>query len=145
MKYNTFIETLQKNVDLELTFSFEGGNIRNDYHITEVMSTTVSAIDCGKKLDQWNESVIQLFEPSRESNLRSMKVQKALGIFKKSSEIISIPGDANVVLEFRPQGAAAAQRYTVADVKAENGKLLVQSEGATTQCKPAAKTGSGCC
>jgi hypothetical protein len=145
VKYSLFIQTLQENADLELTFQFDGGHIRNDYHITEVMSTQVSAIDCGKRLDQWNESVIQLFEPSKESNLRSMKVQKALNIFKKSSEVLAIPGDANVILEFRPVGAVAAQRYTVADVKTVDGKLLVQSEGATTQCKPAKPAGLGCC
>lgn len=143
MKYNAFIETLQKNADLELTFAFASGNIRNDYHITEVMSTAVSAIDCGKGLDQWNESVIQLFEPSKESNLRSMKVQKALNIFKKSSEVIKIADDSNVILEFRPTGAAAAQRYTVADVKTEAGKLVVRSTGATTQCK--LEDRGGCC
>jgi hypothetical protein len=145
MKYNAFIETLQNNPDLELTFEFEGGQIRDDYHITEVMSTTVSAMDCGQRLERWNESVIQLFEPSKESQMRSMNVKKALGIFKKSSDVIAIPGDANVVLEFKPRGAAAAQRYQVASVISENGKLLIQSEGATTQCKPAVKSGSGCC
>lgn len=145
MKYSNFIRNLENNSDMELVFDFKHSLIRNDYHITEVLNSQISAIDCGKVVSRWNESVVQLFEPATAKEKRYMSVKKALGIFRKSNEAIAIPEDANVVLEFRPKESAAAQRYNVAGVMVKDGKLFVETEGTTTQCKPAKKTGSGCC
>lgn len=145
MKHSTFLKVLEENESMDLTFEFENKQIQSDYHITEVLSTSVAAIDCGKRVSKWEESVVQLLEPKKEASSRFMSVKKALGIFKKSAELISISPEANVVLEFRPKSASAAQRYNVAEVSVKGGKLVVSSEGATTQCKPAKKAGSGCC
>ena len=49
--------------------------------------------------------------------------------------------DSELVLEFRPAGAMAAQRFHVSDVVTDRaGALLVVTQGAGTQCKAAMPT-----
>lgn len=144
MKYQEFVARLENHPELELVFNFQHELIRNDYHITEVLNSHISAIDCGKGVSRWNETIVQLYEPTNETAGRYMSAQKALGIFKKSQEVIAIPADADIVLEFRPKNSAAAQRYMIENVTLKDGKLYVDAAGATTQCKPSQKTGTGC-
>lgn len=145
MNYSDFMNQLKNNNDLELVFKFDQMDIRGDYHITEVLNSQNTSIDCGTGVSRWSESVIQLHEPSVVGQDRHMKVKKALAILKKSDEVISISPEADVILEFRPKGSVAAQRYHVAGFRAENGQLFVETKGATTQCKPAVAGKSNCC
>lgn len=142
MKYGQFLGLLEANTETELVFEFEHGFIRKDYHITEVFSVKVNAIDCGGAVDQWGESVLQLVEPSVEDGKRFMESKKALSILKKSGEKILVDKDAKVLLEYRPQNSSAARRYQVSEVMLADGQLKVLTAGSTTQCKAAA---SACC
>lgn len=143
MNYLKFIATLKQNPGLELAFEFDHGLIRKDYHITEVLKIQVEAIDCGGAVDTWKESVLQLVEPKNEDGNRFMIVEKALGILEKSHAKINLDLDAKLILEYRSLDSNAAQRFVVSGLKVFDGKIIVQTEGATTQCKAAVrKTGS---
>lgn len=141
MKYSNLIEALGRSPDRELVFEFEGGRIRRDYHITEVVSAAVQAIDCGGKVDQWSENVLQLIEPRHEDGERYMEGRKALSILLKSAEKIFLSSEARFVLEYKPEGSSAAQRYVVSEIVEQEGQLIIRSEGATTQCKAKARSG----
>ena len=146
MNYSEFITTLKQNPGLELVFEFEHGLIRKDYHITEVLKIQVEAIDCGGAVDSWKESVLQLVEPKNEDGERFMVAAKALGILEKSHSKINLDTDAKLILEYRSIGSSAAQRFTVSSLEVIDGKIFVQTEGATTQCKAAVrKSGSDSC
>lgn len=149
MKYGQFVGLLEANPEKELVFEFDHGAIRRDYHITEVFNVNVTAIDCGGALDHWGESVLQLVEPGEEDGERFMESKKALGILKKSHEKISLDPQADVLLEYRPESASAAQRYHVSEVIPSDNQLRVLTAGTTTQCKAAGRNSeasqSACC
>lgn len=151
MKYADLLLALKENQAMELVFEFEHGSIRRDYHITEVFNTTVKAIDCGGGVDNWTETVLQLIEPGHEDGERFMEAQKALGILEKSAKLIDLNQYGNLVLEYRPQDSTAAQRYNVSDIELVDGKILVKTAGAATQCKAAVRkdgvegSSAGCC
>ncbi len=143
MNFLEFIAALKQNPEKELAFEFEHGLIRKDYHITEVLKIQVEAIDCGGAVDSWKEVVLQLVEPKHEEGARFMSAEKALGIIEKSHEKININADSKLILEYRPKGTSAAQRFTVSGLTIIDEKAIVLTEGATTQCKAAERqTGS---
>lgn len=149
MKYDQFFSALQQNqnTELELEFEFDHGTIRRSYHITEIISTTVQAIDCGGAVESWTETVLQLLEPKLDDGQRFMESTKALAILKKSAELIHIQAKSKLILEYKPENSSAAQRYTVEDIKTVDGKLIVTAAGSKTQCKAAVRknTSQSCC
>ena len=148
MKLSQFFKELENNREKELVFEFDQKAIRKDYHIAEILSTQVKAIDCGGALDQWSESVFQLIEPRYEDGERFMETQKALGILKKSHEKLTLDLESKVILEFRPEKASAAQRFEVSEISADGAKLRVTAAGSMTQCKALDRVTDGataCC
>ena len=137
MKYAELLSVLKENQNKELVFEFDHGNIRRDYHITEVFNTSVQAIDCGGAVDSWKETVLQLLEPGYEDGERFMEAKKALGILEKSAKLIDLHQDGNLILEYKPKDSTAAQRYNVSSIESKDGKVFVKTAGATTQCKAA--------
>lgn len=142
MRYAELLAALQEHRSKELIFEFAHGSIRRDYHITEVLSSVVQAIDCGGAVDNWNEVVLQLLEPRHREGERYMEANKALGILEKSSKLIDLHGDAKLFLEYKAQNSLAAQRFTVSGIEVKEGRLIVEIEGATTQCKAVSKNPS---
>jgi hypothetical protein len=143
MNYSSFLEIMNQNPSKELAFEFEHGLIRKDYHITEVLKTQVEAIDCGGAVDTWKETVLQLLEPKSGESERFMTVKKATDILSKSNSKINLIGDSKVILEYKPYGSEAAQRFHVSSVEIIDDKIIVQSMGSVTQCKAAVrKTGT---
>lgn len=143
MNYSTFLEIINKHPHKELAFEFTDGFIRKDYHITEILKTHTEAIDCGGAVDTWKETILQLLEPKNEESERFMSVQKAIDILSKSDSKIKLEKDSKLVLEYRPNGAGAAQRFIVSGVEIISDRIVVQSLGSSTQCKAAVrKTGN---
>jgi hypothetical protein len=141
MKFREFMNLLSKDANLDLIFQFDHRPIRKEYHITEVLSYQVNAVDCGSQKSQWHETVIQLIEPGSDiPEGQHMSATKALAIFEKSAELLGIESDSQVILEYRPEHTNAAQRYEVSEVITQDGKVIVFTAGATTQCKPALRS-----
>lgn len=145
MKYADFASRLARHPERELVFEFDTKRIHRDYHLTEVLSATINAIDCGGAVDRWTETVLQLLEPSVDTGERYMTAQKASEILLRSQTQVTLFPDSDVVLEFRAQGDGAAQRFHVSGVElSDSGELHVTSVGARTQCKAATRSGSSC-
>lgn len=147
MKFSEFMATLKEHPERELTFEFDHGLIRKDYHITEILNVQVEAIDCGGAVEVWTERVLQLIEPKKADGERFMQTQKALNIINQSAKKIDLSKDGDVLLEYRPQDSTGAQRFSVSDVKLIGERLVVQTKGGATQCKAKerATNESSCC
>lgn len=145
MKYAEFASQLARYPESDLIFEFEGSAIRRGYHLTEVLCLTIDAIDCGGAVDHWSETVLQLVEPSQPQAESFMRSQKATAILQRSKARVPMLTESEVVLEFRPAGLGAAQRFHVTDVQpGGDGQLRVTSVGARTQCKAAERKASAC-
>ncbi|MBX3637445.1 MAG: hypothetical protein KF683_18920 [Rubrivivax sp.] len=147
MKYAEFTTQLARQAERELVFEFADTPIRRGYHLTEVLATTVDAIDCGGAVQRWTQTVLQLVEPGRDDAGSYLSAGKVAQILQRSQARAALPADSDVLLEFRPPDAAAALRFHVTGVQVDGaGRLRVLSDGARTQCKAAARsrtTGSG--
>ena len=147
MKYSDFLNSLKQNKNLELVFNFNGKKINKDYHITEVLQSVVSAVDCGGKVDKWEEVTLQLVEPSENfDEKRFMEAKKAMRIFEKSFEKIQINPNSKVLIEFWPSFANSAQRFIITESIVEEEKYIVFATGLSTQCKALErKSEKSCC
>jgi hypothetical protein len=140
MKCAEFATQLARHPDLELVFEFAGTPIRRGYHLTEVLGTTVDAIDCGGAVERWTQTVLQLVEPGHDGAAHFLRAGKVADILQRSQARVRLDADSELLLEFRAPGTGAAQRFFVTAVQpGEAGQLRVMSEGARTQCKAAAR------
>lgn len=135
MKLSSFIKHLEEVDQKDITFEFNGNEIQRDYHLTEVMKAGVEAINCGGKIESWNETVLQLVEPSVENTDRTMPVSKFMGILNRSMGSIDFDTNSKVILEFQHKGKKSLQRYSITDMILEETKLVVETSGEYTQCK----------
>ncbi len=115
------------------------------YHITEVKNVHVNSIDCGGMADQWNETQIQLWVPTQESD-RQIDTDKALGILEKVNAIQPTNPEADCFFEAENESGAAAM-YTPSGIETKLGELIIRLKNRKTQCKAIdrAETGQNCC
>ena len=80
MKTQELFNTLKEHQDKALLFEYEPNIfVKANYHITEVKHISIDSVDCGAKTNNWNETVIQLWESPNESGKRDyMKAKKSI-------------------------------------------------------------------
>ena len=161
MNTTDFITLLAEHQDKSLVFEYAPGMlVGTNYHITEVKHMKIDSVDCGAGTDQWNETIIQLWEsPSEIGKPNYMSAYKALGILKKVGTIKSYDMDALVKIEYGNALFHATQLHIQGfDVK--NDQLFVKLTVQPTDCKAkdacgvpepsvvqenSCAPGSGCC
>lgn len=145
MRYADFASQLARHPENELVFEFGITTIGRGYHLTEVLRQTVDAVDCGGALDHWTETVLQLVDTPAVDGRPFVSARKALGILQRSHAKVPLAPGSELVLEFRPTGAMAAQRYHVSDVVTDTaGSSRVVTQGARTPCKAAERSQAVC-
>lgn len=145
MNLANFTEHLNRNPDHGLSFEFGSTTIGRGYHLTEVLRLSVDAIDCGGALDHWSETVLQLVDSPPAKGQTFMSAGKALQILQRSQASLPLVQDSELVLEFHPAGAPAAQRYHVVAVEpGEDRRLRVRTRGTRTQCKAMERSPGAC-
>lgn len=155
MKFAELATELSRHAEFELGFEFGDTRIRRGCHLTEVLHVTVDAIDCGGAVDRWTERVLQLVEPAHDDGARVMSAGQLIDTLQRAQARVPLPADSGLLLEYRPAGADAAQRFRVTEVRAgQPGQLWVRAAGARTPCQVAARSPSadgdralpgGCC
>ena len=163
MKTQEFLNVLNENKSKALLFEYQENQfVDTNYHITEVKNTVIHSVDCGGNADQWNETIIQLWEsPKEKGKIGYLKVQKAAEIFDRVHAIHPLDKDAIVKFEYSNEHFHKAQ-LEVERIEATKSKLIVQLFVSQTDCKAkdtcgvpetalvseeqnACAPGSGCC
>ena len=68
MKTYEFIEALRNCGDKELIFAnADRQPIHPGYHLTEIKTASFETVDCGGKVNHWNETILQLWVPESTS------------------------------------------------------------------------------
>ena len=100
MKTNEFIEKLQAALENRLFFVDRDGNtIHAGYHLTELKAASFQTVDCGGHLNNWTETVVQLWVPS-EADDDYMTARKFLQIFDKVRGMIPLDLAAEIRVEY---------------------------------------------
>jgi len=163
MKAKEFLSILRENKEKALLFEYKQNKfVEANYHITEVKNVSIQSVDCGGRSDQWNETVIQLWEsPAEIGKTDFMMVDKALSIIEKVDSINPILLDTEVKLEYGNTEFHTAA-LDIDNINLKSDKIIVQLFVAETDCKAknlsgvpekeiavaqedACCSGSGCC
>lgn len=136
MKTQEFFNLLKEHQDKSLQFEYATNQyVGANYHITEVKHIFIESVDCGSQSDQWNETIVQLWEsPSELSKTKHMSVLKALGILKKVGEMKAYDLESEIKFEYSNATFHTAQLF-VNDSKIVNGQLIIQLSIEKTDCK----------
>jgi hypothetical protein len=137
MKTNELFSILKEHSNKALLFGYNNTQlVAQNYHITEVKHTTIKAVDCGGKMDAWNETIIQLLEPATYNGEAAMSCLKAAGILNKVGTIAAYDMDALVKFEYG-NAAFHTAHLPVEQVLVGDDKIIVQLGIDATQCKAA--------
>ena len=111
-----------------------GDAVRAGYHVTEVLATTVRAVDCGGRVDTWDEVVLQVLD-EQDPNARAMTGTRFAGIVRKVQRALAFSPDAPVLVEWGRPGEAA-RRFDLVGMDARDDGLTLRLGQHTTRCKP---------
>ena len=136
MKTKDLFALLSLHPNKKLQFEYLPNTyVNGNYHITEVKSNKIYSVDCGGRLDSWNETIVQLWEsPSEPITKESMSVYKALAILKKVNRIRPLDLESEVKIEFG-NGSFHTTQLEVLDVEVFKSQLVVKLSLSQTQCK----------
>lgn len=160
MNTGTFLDLLKAYQGKCLLFEYAPNLLVGaNYHITEVKNIHVDSVDCGAGRDEWNETIIQLWEsPSDLGKTVFMSAYKAMGILSKVNRMR--PMDKEAVVKFEYGNATFHTTHLDVlgfDLKHDN--LIIKLGTYNTDCKAkdtcgvsetvsqntACEPGSGCC
>lgn len=136
MKTQEFLELLKSHQKKSLLFEYSAGQlVGTNYHITEVKNTTIESVDCGARMDAWNETIIQLWEsPNELGKTEYMSVDKALSILDRVDQMRSYDRNAELKIEYSNDRFHTAQLF-VNDFELHGNDLLIKLAVEKTDCK----------
>lgn len=130
-----FISSLRPHADKPLVFEYGGRRIQAGYHVTEIKAASFQSVDCGANPEQWNETVVQLWDvPGREGET-FMTARKFLAIWDKVAARVPLDRGATLVFECGDD-ASPALRYTAEGLRADGDALVVSLAPVRASCKP---------
>lgn len=136
MKTHEFLAILNEHPSKELLFEFLPGKLLGaNYHITEIKNTHIDSVDCGGRTDQWNETIIQLWEsPSEVDKTNYLTTSKAIEILNRVHGLKPMDLKAEVKFEYGNAQFHTAQLY-VQEYRDLNAQLLIKLGVENTTCK----------
>jgi len=136
MKTQELFNLLDQHQDKVLQFEYAQNQfVGANYHITEVKHITIESVDCGSQSDQWNETIVQLWEsPAEIHKTKHMTVLKALGILKKVGQMKAYDLDSEIKFEYSNSSFHTAQLF-VNDFEIQNNNLIIKLAIEKTDCK----------
>lgn len=145
-----FINLLKPYTNKSLVFEQDGRRIQPGYHVTEIKSAIFSSLDCGARPQQWQETIVQLWDVQDEPERGHMSMRKFMGIWRKVDEAIALNGDAEIKFEWG-DAEKPAVHYIYAGLKDEENALVILLEPVRATCKPrdewwlTQQAGASCC
>lgn len=136
MRTQEFFNLIEEHKDKALQFEYAPNKyVGANYHITEVKHITIESIDCGSQSDQWNETIVQLWESPKEIfKTKHMSVLKALGILKKVGQMKPYDFDSEIKFEYSNSTFHTAQLF-VDDFIIKDSNLILKLSIEKTDCK----------
>jgi hypothetical protein len=134
MKTNEFVSRLRAAPQNRLLFvDASGHTIHAGYHLTELKAAAFDTVDCGRELNQWNETIVQLWVPENADD-DYMTTAKFLKIFDKVRGMIPLKLDAEIRVEYGDDNFFPSI-YHVRSVTHEQGSTRVLLQPPVTTCK----------
>lgn len=140
--WSEFRDTLLQNPDRDLQFQYDGGKtVSPSYHITEIKQAPITSVDCGGVMNAWTEVIMQLMEPTVNTQQRPMKVRKALSIIDIVEKKLALNPSAIVKIEFGNADFDTRQLHP-AEMVVTDDELTINLTPGKVQCKAVDRGGS---
>jgi uncharacterized protein DUF6428 len=134
MKTNEFISALRAAPQNQLIFTdLDGHAVHKGYHLTELKSASFDTVDCGGQLNQWQETIVQLWVPPGPTD-DYMTAAKFLKIFDKVRGMITLNFDAEIRIEYGDEDFFQST-YHVRSVSSDENATHVLLQPPVTTCK----------
>ncbi len=130
-----FLAALAPHADRPLVFEHAGRRILPGYHVTEVMAATFASMDCGGRPEQWQETIVQLWDVPGDADAAHMTVGKFLGIYGKVAVTVPVSGDAVLTIEWGDD-VSPALRHRPLRLRATGDAVVVEVGALQATCKP---------
>lgn len=118
-----------------LVFEYDGRAVQPGYHVTEVKAGTFASLDCGANPEQWQETIVQLWDIEEGPDRSWMPVGKFLAIMRKVAERVSFDPEAKLTFEVS-DGVEAIRLFAAASVETGGDVVRVHLERRPASCKP---------
>lgn len=138
------ISALDAKPSLPLVFDFGDGKLERGFHITELRSARISAVDCGGRQDAWDETVIEVMGGYGAP----MAAHKCAAILRRSLGLIPTLAHGRLIVAGAP-GTGPARRASARVRTDEAEAVVLDLTAESAACKPAQEyeraTGRRCC
>ncbi|GGJ47026.1 DUF6428 family protein [Deinococcus roseus] len=132
-----FLQTLEEQQGLPLVFHLgEDKVVPVGYHVTEIKAVTFETVDCGGKVNQWKDTIVQLWRSNHEKDDQHMTAGKFLKIYGQVASRVHVQQDAEIKFEYGDDGAPAVH-FEVSDLRVSDGQLQVHLDWVGVRCKAA--------
>jgi hypothetical protein len=134
MKTEEFIATLRRSPEKQLIFQdAQEHAVPPGYHLTELKATRFDTVDCGGQVNQWEETIVQLWVPE-EADEHYMTAGKFLRIFDKVRGLIPLRLDTEIRVEYGDDNFFPST-YHVSSVSENADEIRVALRPPATTCK----------
>ena len=130
-----FIACLRPHAGKHLIFDYAGKRIQPGYHVTEIKASTFRSLDCGANPQQWNETIVQLWDVADEPERGYMPIAKFLGIWDMVNRDVGLEGTAEIKFEWG-DAETPAVHYTLDTLREEENAVVLSLEPVRATCKP---------
>ena len=148
-----FLNRVEAQPNSTLVFADDGEEIKPGYHVTELKSSSVRSIDCGRRQSSWDETIIQLLDGPASEAGTLMPVSKFQAIVRAGVSAMPELANSELYFEYAPKNGAM-KKYSVLAIESTVERTLVTLGARKAACKPieryletapVEKTSAGCC
>lgn len=141
MNLNSLLRNLKTApAQAAIVFTSDAGDIGCGYHVTEFKLSRVTGIDCGGRVNEWQEAAVQLLDGNGGNH---MAVSKFTGILEQSIVRVEGLGAAQVHVELSPNNMGL-RIYNLQAPEIKGDRVLVRLQAAGAMCKPTLEAGLSC-
>lgn len=134
MRTSKFLSELRVAPQNQLLFvNGDGHTVHAGFHLTELKAASFDTVDCGGQVNQWQETIVQLWVPP-DADDEYMTAAKFLKIFDQVSRMIPLKLEAEVRVEYGDVNFFPST-YHVRSVVHGQGATRVLLEAPETTCK----------
>ncbi|MEP0942499.1 MAG: DUF6428 family protein [Rhizobiaceae bacterium] len=136
---NLLSDLQSQNPASPLIFATDAGAIGAGYHVTELRHSLSKGIDCGGKIETWQEARLQLLDGQGSEH---MSVGKFSSIVEKSISAMPVLADAPLLIEFGHNNNAL-KLMTARTSESDGDSVVMRLDDAHAVCKPAVRLMGG--
>jgi len=144
MIVSEFISLLEAHKNKQLSYEYGTDfKILPYSHMTEIKNINIESMDCGGSINQWNETVMQLWSGVTQDDGHRVNSSKLLNIINKVATQTQMDLESDFLIEYGDSEHVVAQ-YNIRLDHATESTLCFKLDSVLSQCKGLSNANSCC-